>query len=87
MLEYICRTQVGEVITAFRYLNKTSLHMTDVGINQGRYGVRNLEMTIRFSLKSRPSERFHRPEMSQIKAEISLHTNVKLNFHKNVGCQ
>ena len=37
MLEYICRTQVGEVITAFRYLNKTSLHMTDVGINQGRY--------------------------------------------------
>ena len=44
-------------------------------------------MSIRFSLKSRPSERFHRPEMSQIKAEISLHTNVKLNFHKNVGCQ
>ena len=36
------------------------------------YGVRNLEMTIRFSLKSRPSERFHRPEMSQIKAEIHL---------------
>ena len=51
------------------------------------YGARNLEMSIRFSLKSRPSERFHRPEMSQIKAEISLHTNVKLNFHKNVGCQ
>ena len=25
--------------------------------------------------------------MSQIKAEISLRTNVKLNFHKNVGCQ
>ena len=46
------------------------------------YGARNLEMTIRFSLQSRPSERFHRPEMSQIKAEIS---NVKLNFHKNVG--
>ena len=42
-------------------------------------------MTIRFSLKSRPSERFHRPEMSQIKAEIHLRTNVKLNFHKNVG--
>ena len=39
-----------------------------------RYGVRNLEMSIRFSLKSRPPERFHRPEMSQIKAEISLHT-------------
>ena len=26
-------------------------------------------------------------EMSQIKAEISLRTNVKLNFHENVGCQ
>ena len=51
------------------------------------YSARNLEMSIRFSLKSRPSERFHRAEMSQIKAEISLHTNVKLNFHKNVGCQ
>ena len=51
------------------------------------YSVRNLEMSICFSLKSRPSERFHRPEMSQIKAEISLHTNVKLNFHKGVGCQ
>ena len=25
--------------------------------------------------------------MSQIKAEISLRTNMKLNFHKNVGCQ
>ena len=51
------------------------------------YGVRNLEMSIRFSLKSRLSERFHRPEMSQIKAEISLRTNVKLIFHKNVGLQ
>ena len=51
------------------------------------YGARNIEMSIRFSLKSRLSERFHRPEMSQIKAEIGLHTNVKLNFHKNVGCQ
>ena len=51
------------------------------------YGVRNLEMSIRFSLKFRPSERFHRPEMSQIKAEISLRTNVKLIFHKNVGLQ
>ena len=40
----------------------------------------NLEMTICFSLKSRPSERFHMPEMSQIKAEISLRTYVKLNF-------
>ena len=46
------------------------------------YGVRNLEMTIRFSLTSRPSERFHRPEMSQIKAEINHRTNVKLNFIK-----
>ena len=51
------------------------------------YSARNLEMSICFSLKSRPSERFHRPEMSQIKAEISLRTNVKLNFHKDVGCQ
>ena len=51
------------------------------------YGVRNLEKTIRFSLKSWPSERFHWPEMSQIKAEISLRTNVKLIFHKNVGWQ
>ena len=51
------------------------------------YSARNLEMSNRFSLKSRPSERFRRPEMSQIKAEISLRTNVKLNFHKNVGCQ
>ena len=48
---------------------------------------RNLEMSIRFSLKSRPYERFHWPEMSQIKAEISLRTNVKLIFHKNVGLQ
>ena len=51
------------------------------------YRVRNLEMTIRFSIKSRPSERFHRPEISQIKAEISLCTNVKLIFHKDVGLQ
>ena len=51
------------------------------------YGVRNLEMAIRFSLKSRLSERFHRPEMSQIKAETLLRTNVKLNFHKNVELQ
>ena len=52
-----------------------------------RYSARNLEMSIRFSLKSRPSERFHRPEMSQIKTEISLRTNVKLICHKNVGLQ
>ena len=51
------------------------------------YDVRNLEMSIRFSLKSRPSERFRRPEMSQINAEISLRTNVKLICHKNVGLQ
>ena len=51
------------------------------------YGIGNLEKTIRFSLKSRPFERFYWPEMSQIKAEISLRTNVKLVFHKNVGLQ
>ena len=51
------------------------------------YSARNLEMSIRFYLKSQPSERFHGPEMSQIKAEISLHSNVKLNFHKNLGWQ
>ena len=51
------------------------------------YGVRNLEMSIGFSLKSRPSERFPRPEMSQIKDEISLCTKLKLIFHKNVGWQ
>ena len=51
------------------------------------YGVRNLEKTIRFSLKSRPSERIHWPEMSQIKAEICLRTNVKFIFHKNLGWQ
>ena len=49
------------------------------------YSARNLEMSIRFPLKFRPSERFHRPEMSQIKAEISIRTNVKLILHKNVG--
>ena len=51
------------------------------------YNVRNLEKTIRFSLKSRPSERFQWPEMSQIKSEINLRTKVKLIFHKNVGWQ
>ena len=66
---------------SLRYLNFCNIETTLM------YGARNLEMSIRFSLKSRPSERFHRPEMSQIKAEISLRTNVKLNFHKNVGCQ
>ena len=43
--------------------------------------------SVRFSIKSRPSERFHWPEMSQIKAEISLRTNMKLIFHKNLGWQ
>ena len=52
-----------------------------------KYTIKNLEKTIRFSLKSRPSEQFHWPEMSQIKAEISLRTNLKLIFHKNVGWQ
>ena len=46
-----------------------------------------LKKSIRFSLKCRPSERFHWPEMFQIKAEISPRTNVKLIFHKNVGWQ
>ena len=54
---------------------------------EAMYSARNHEMSIRFSLKFRPSERFHRPEMSQIKAEISLRTNVKLICHKNVGLQ
>ena len=52
-----------------------------------RYGVRNLDMSIRISLKFRPSEGFPRPEMSQMKAEISLHSNLKLIFHKNEGWQ
>ena len=55
--------------------------------NYTMYGARNLEMSIRFSLKSWPSERFHRPEMSQIKAEISLCTKLKLICNKNVGLQ
>ena len=54
---------------------------------QKMYSARNLEMSIRFSLNSRPSERFPRPEMSQIKAEISLRTNMKFICHKNVGLQ
>ena len=61
------------------------IEKSDISLNV--YGVRNLEMSIRFSLKSRPSERFHRPEMSQIKFEISHRTNVKLICHKNVGLQ
>ena len=60
-----------------------------IGTLEGKstYSARNLEISIRFSLKSRLSEGFHWPEMSQIKAEISLHSNVKLNFHKNLGWQ
>ena len=46
-----------------------------VAKNDSRYSVRNLDVSIRFSLKSRPSEGISRPEMSQIKAEISLHTS------------
>ena len=38
------------------------------------YSARNLEMSIRFSLKFQMSKRLHRPEMSQIKAKISLRT-------------
>ena len=48
------------IIQLMQYHNKAFL------LNiPGMYGVRNLEMTIRFSLLSRPSERFHSPEMSQ----------------------
>ena len=50
-------------------------HFAEGAIHKLCWGV-----CIAFSLKSRPSERFHRPEISQIKAEISLRTNVKLNF-------
>ena len=57
-------------------------HMLTLPRLLSTYSARNLEMSIHFSLKSRPSEQFHRPEMSQIKAEISLRTNVKLIFHK-----
>ena len=60
---------------------------TSSGGPGGMYSIRNLDRTISFSLKSRPSEQFHRPEMSQIKAWISLRTNVKLIFHKNKGWQ
>ena len=42
------------------------------------YSVRNLEKTIRFSQKSRPSERSYWPEMSQIKSGLS-----KQKIHKN----
>ena len=49
------------------------------------YSARNLEMTIRYSLKSRPSEQFHWPEISQIKAEIRI--NMKFDFHRIVGLQ
>ena len=33
----------------------------EASVSSRRYDVRNLEMSIRFPLKSRPSERFHRP--------------------------
>ena len=66
---------------------KGSSDLPAIHSEQSKYGARNLEMSIRSSLKSRPSERFHRPEMSQIKAEISLRTNVKLICDRNVGLQ
>ena len=72
----------GKLSRVYRSLMK-NLHIDSITT----YSVRNLDVSIRFSLKSRLSERFHRPEMSQIKAEISLRTNVKLIFHKNVGLQ
>ena len=59
----------------------TRFLLNDLTESLNMYSARNLEMSIRVSLKSRPSERFHWPEMSQIKAEISLHSNMKLNFH------
>ena len=67
----------------FLMLGQSQIYWNPVSM----YGVRNLDMSIRFSPKSRPSERFPRPEMSQIKAEISLRTSVKFIFHKNVGLQ
>ena len=66
-------------------INKIDKALLDYEVTIGMYSIRNLEKTIRFSLKSRQSERCHWPQMSQIKAEISLHTNMKLIFHKNVG--
>ena len=73
-------------LTSLLFMCSSNSHfLTEV--KGGLYSARNLEMAFRFSLKSWLSERFHRPEMSQIKAKISLRTNVKLNFHKNVGCQ
>ena len=70
----------------FEFLNLMTMKVVRININI-YLCLRNLEKIIRFSLKSRPSEYFHWPEMSQIKAEISLHTNLKLVFHKNVGWQ
>ena len=71
-----------------RYMKKIELRCASIKhLAPYMYSARNLEMSIRFSLKSPPSEWFPRPEMSQIKAEISLRTNVKLIFHKNVGLQ
>ena len=67
--------------TYYRCLHKRCM------LAQSMYSVRNLDMSIRISLKSRPSEGFPRPEMSQMKAEISLHSNLKLIVHKNVGWQ
>ena len=75
-------------ITDFRsYLPEMMVSVSISTIYLSKYGVRNLDMSIRISLKSRPSEGFPRPEMSQMKAEISLHSNLKLIVHKNVGWQ
>ena len=76
-----------EITSIHFFLQIETVRIKFLAVSISIYSARNLEMSIRFSLKSRPSERFHRPEMSQIKAEISLFTNVKLIFHKNVGLQ
>ena len=68
-------------------LVNVGMRMDERFYNIFMYSVRNLDVSIRISLKSRPSEGFPRPEMSQMKAEISLHSNLKLIVHKNVGWQ
>ena len=78
----------SRTIQDFEFVAFAKFYFSDVFVElrlyfKAMYGVRNLEKTIRFSLKSRPSEWFHWPEMSQIKGEISLCTDVE--FHKNVG--
>ena len=77
----------GNVQTCTLFSDGLGICCKDTTGNSGMYGVRNLDMSIRFSLKSQLSEGIPRPEMSQIKAEIILRTNVKLIFHKNVESQ